>query len=55
MVTKAEILEAWVFLRKYNSSISDDTLDFMKDAAYEKLEKQQKLIRLQELTNDLLR
>ena len=38
MVTKAEILEAWVFLRKYNNSISDDTLDFMKEAAYEKLE-----------------
>lgn len=43
MVTKAEILEAWIFLIDHNSSISDETLDFIKDAAYEKLEKQQKL------------
>lgn len=55
MVTKAEILEAWVFLRKYNSSISDDALDFIKDAAYEKLEKQEKLTRSKELTSELLR
>lgn len=42
MITKAEILEAWVFLRKYNSSISDETSDFIKEAAYEKLELIQK-------------
>lgn len=43
MVTKAEILEAWVFLRKHNNSVPDETLDFIKDSAYEKLEKQEKL------------
>ena len=33
MITIHEILNAWVFLRKHNSSIPDDVLDFIKDSA----------------------
>lgn len=33
-----QIREAWAFLRTHNSSIHDDVLDFMRDAALEKLQ-----------------
>jgi hypothetical protein len=36
---KNEIIEAYLFLRKNNHSISDDTLDLMKNSAIEALEK----------------
>ena len=35
---KADIIKAWTFLRENNNSIPDNVLDFMKDAALEKLE-----------------
>lgn len=33
MVNREEIAKAWAFLRENNHSISDVTIDFMKDAA----------------------
>lgn len=33
MMKRNEIIEAYVFLRENNNSISDQTLDFMKDAS----------------------
>jgi hypothetical protein len=33
MIDRNEIIAAYVFLRKNNMDISDQTLDFMKDAA----------------------
>jgi|WetSurMetagenome_2_1015567.scaffolds.fasta_scaffold153602_3 hypothetical protein len=39
MISKDEIINAWVFLRKKNHSISDETLDFMKNISIEALEK----------------
>ena len=38
MITKETIIEAYVFLRKNNTSVPDETLDFMKDTALEKLQ-----------------
>lgn len=38
MVTRKDILDAWVFLRIRNHSISDEVLDFIRDATFEKLE-----------------
>lgn len=38
---KKEIIEAWKFLRENNNSISDEAIDFMKDAALEKIENHQ--------------
>lgn len=38
MVTPETIIEAYLFLRKHNHSIPDETLDFMKHASIEKLE-----------------
>lgn len=38
MITEKLILEAWKFLRDKNSSVPDETIDFMRDAALEKLE-----------------
>lgn len=38
MVTRKDILNAWVFLRIRNHSIPDEVLDFIKNAALEKLE-----------------
>ena len=35
---KAEIIDAWVFMRKNNDTISDDVLDFMKKASLNSLE-----------------
>jgi len=39
MITKVEILAAYLFLRENNHTISSEVLDFMKDAAFEKLDK----------------
>lgn len=36
-MTKKQIVDAWAVIRKENHSIPDDVLDFMKDAALEKL------------------
>ena len=44
MPTKEEIIEAYIFLRKNNTSISDVTLDFMKEASIAALNKQEKEI-----------
>ena len=41
MITKKEILEAYLFLRENNHTIRSEVLDFMKEAAFEKLEIQQ--------------
>jgi hypothetical protein len=38
MITKETIIEAYLFLRKNNMSVPDETLDFMKHAALEKLQ-----------------
>lgn len=38
MITKETIIDAYLFLRKNNHSIPDETLDFMKHASLEKLE-----------------
>lgn len=42
MVTRKDIPNAWVFLRTRNHSISDEVLDFIKDAALEKLKTDKK-------------
>lgn len=39
LINKKLILEAYKFLREKNFSIPNETLDFMKDAAIEKLER----------------
>jgi hypothetical protein len=36
---RGEIMAAYVFLREKNMSIPSETLDFIKDAAFEKLER----------------
>lgn len=38
MVTKQHIMDMYVHLRKTNSSIPDEALEFMKDVCLEKLE-----------------
>lgn len=40
MITKKEIMDAYVFLRTKNNSIPDEVLDFIKDTALEKLKNQ---------------
>lgn len=42
MVTRKDILNAYVFLRIRNHSIPDEVLDFIKDAALEKLKTDKK-------------
>jgi hypothetical protein len=37
-MNKTEIVNAWATIRKENNSITDEVLDFMKDAAIEKLQ-----------------
>jgi len=57
MVSKNEILEAYVHLRKTNQSISDETLDFMKKASLVTLERQENPIlkdTLEETTKELI-
>lgn len=39
MVTKKSIMEAYKFLRENNNTVSDETLDFMKDASLRAFEK----------------
>lgn len=39
MITEQTIQEAYLFLRKYNHSIPDETLEFIKQASLEKLKK----------------
>lgn len=38
LINKELIMEAWVFLRKHNMSIPNETLDFMREASLEKLQ-----------------
>ena len=38
MITKKDIMDAYVFLRTKNNTIPDEVLNFIKDAALEKLE-----------------
>jgi len=38
MITKKDIIDAYVFLRKNNQSIPDEVLDFIKDTCIEKLD-----------------
>jgi hypothetical protein len=38
-INKQTIVDAWVFLRENNCTIPDETIDFMRDAALEKLKK----------------
>lgn len=42
MITKKDITDAYVFLRTKNNSIPDEVLDFIKDAALEKLKSDKK-------------
>ncbi len=37
LVSRKSILEAWTFLREHHSGISEETIDFMKEATLEKL------------------
>jgi hypothetical protein len=37
LVSRKTIMEAWTFLREHSSGIPEETLDFMKEAALEKL------------------
>ncbi len=39
LINKNTIMEAWVFLRKKNHSIPNETLDFMRDVSLRELEK----------------
>ncbi len=39
MVTKEEIIEAYMYLRKTNSGISDECLDYMKNIALREIGK----------------
>lgn len=39
MITEDSILDAWLFLRKNNCSIPDETLDFMKKISLRELKK----------------
>lgn len=39
MVTEQEIREAYLFLRKNNQSVSDETLDFMRDVSLRELKR----------------
>jgi len=43
LINKELIMKTWTFLREKEMSIPDETLDFMRDAALEKLEKIEKL------------
>lgn len=38
MAKKEEVIEAYLFLRENNTTIPDDVLDLMKEAALEKLD-----------------
>lgn len=42
MITKKNIIDAYIFLRTKNNSIPDEVLDFTKDAALEKLKPDEK-------------
>ncbi len=37
LVSRKSILEAWMFLRDHHNGIPEETIDFMKEAALEKL------------------
>lgn len=39
LINEKLIMKAWRFLRENECTIPDETLDFMRDAALEKLEK----------------
>lgn len=41
MITKETIMEAYLFMRKENSSVPSETLEFMKDTALAELQKSQ--------------
>lgn len=43
MITKETIMEAYLFLRKENQSIPDETLDFIKQVSLEALTKSENL------------
>jgi len=40
-VNKELVMEAWVFLREKNHSIPNGTIDLMRDAALDKLKKEE--------------
>ncbi len=42
LVIRKKIMDASTFLREHNSSIPEETLDFMEDAAFEKLNDMEK-------------
>ena len=37
MIDRTDIIKAWLFLRENNCDLPDEVLDFIKDAAIEKL------------------
>lgn len=37
VITRETIVEAWTFLKEHASTIPSETIDFMRDAALEKL------------------
>lgn len=41
---RSDIIEAWSKIRKIDSTIPDEVLDFMKDAAIERLQEDNKVI-----------
>ena len=44
MITKSDIVKAWAILRKTDSTIPDETLDFMKDVSLKALEEMNKIV-----------
>lgn len=42
MITKHDIIDAYAFLRTNNNSISDEVLDFIKDASLKELDIQER-------------
>jgi hypothetical protein len=53
LINKKLIMKAWTFLREKEMSIPDETLDFMRDAAIEKLERIEKVEELEKEFNEI--
>jgi hypothetical protein len=57
LINRKTIMEAWTFLREKNNAIPSETLDFIRDAALEKLKDLEDMEKaydqLQELKQDI--
>ncbi len=54
MITKSEIIKAYLFLRENNNSISDEVLDFMKHTSLRALEESEGSVSQISDTSELL-